>query len=1457
MQRGRASLVAMATTMCFAACGSEAEVTGLNLDVGTCFTEALADPGCGETFAGHLSAETLACLTVAIPGGTPQVLTLGYEPQSGRLTIEQGGLDLMVKAKDLIELELFVLRATATTCPAFGANDSCPAHGSCLLSFGRQTVQVPDAAEVLVRYGGASGAGCGIECHDDCTPERCNGADDDCDGATDEGFPLGEPCEGMGECSEGTWECNAAGDDVRCDAAPGGSADASEPETCNGRDDDCDGESDEAADLEATREVAVPCGADEGACEPGELACEAGELVCIGAVVQAPESCNALDDDCDGETDEAEGLVEQDEIGGPCGTSAGECEPGAWTCVAGERVCEGGAGPTAEACNLEDDDCDGETDERADLAAAGEVGIGCGSSVGACRQGIVECVAGAPSCVGAVEPGPERCDGEDNDCDGETDEISDLTASGEVGGACGSDVGECAAGTWACQDAELRCVGGIGPAESDLCDELDNDCDALTDEDVPGLDAYGDVCQVPGSCAEGRMVCSGDRSSVCCSADPDCNPAIIPGREVCDGVDNDCDGAVDEEDDLLANGEIGFRCGSDEGACQRGVRVCEAGALVCFGGVEPSDELCDGVDNDCDEAIDETPDGTPLRRACYGADPATEGVGLCRGGEETCADGAWPGACDGQIVPVEESCDGQDNDCDTLVDEDDEGEPLARACYDDDPATLEVGLCRGGVETCLGGAWPGSCEGQVLPTEEVCDGDDNDCDGFTDEDALGPPLIRACYSGDPGTEDVGTCHGGVETCDNGAWAGICGGEVVPADEICDGDDNDCDTFTDEGADGEPLVRGCYSGDAATEDVGLCRGGTEACADGGWNGVCEGEVTPREEVCDGDDNDCDTFSDEDAQGDPLARPCYSGDAGTEGVGLCSGGFEGCTEGGWSGVCSGQVLPGLEACDGDDNDCDGFADEDAEGAPLERECYTGDPETQERGLCAAGVEACAGGEWSGACVGEVLPDEEVCDGDDNDCDGSADESGDGDPLTRSCYSGDPATLDIGLCRGGLESCTAGAWPGVCQGEVLPADEACDGDDNDCDGEADEDLDDMGACPLVGCPDGSEGTLVCGSEEGQAQSVCEPVVRIVDAADVACGSFGRGSPATYVEDGAVVDTATDDSPRFQYDSTTGRTHLLLEGQRRNILIDTATPDPSEWQTSTYLGDPTWLQPHADGAPDGGAYTELRVPGRGGGMIQRQPGAVVVGTTLTHSAWLRSDTGESILLDAPRVTWPLTDTWERLTATAAAGATTVSFFLWRRSADAEDTHLWGTQVEEGAFASSYIPRADADAPEQRRKDVFVVPANHLDPERGTWLAWLNPLYDAEAADEDVSFLLAGDAVSAGLLAGAQPVIACTTAGVTAQLPAAFGAGTWVFVACTWDAQTGVTLSVREADELVSAAEPTPFVAAAAPQEPFAVAPMWALSDDVRLYARALSQEEITALVLESVAEHRPVPAD
>jgi hypothetical protein len=195
-----------------------------------------------------------------------------------------------------------------------------------------------------------------------------------------------------------------------------------------------------------------------------------------------------------------------------------------------------------------------------------------------------------------------------------------------------------------------------------------------------------------------------------------------------------------------------------------------------------------------------------------------------------------------------------------------------------------------------------------------------------------PGSQQPCYTGPPGTESIGLCTVGTQTChQDGTGYGPCMGEVTPQPESCDTPmDEDCDGAVDEDCACVPgSVEECYTGPAGTEGVGACLGGMHLCeVDGTGYGPCVGEITPQAETCDTPaDDDCDGTVNEDGAGCVCApgtsTTCYTGPTGTLGVGVCTGGMKTCnTQGTAYGACLGEVTPGVENCaTSEDESCDG--------------------------------------------------------------------------------------------------------------------------------------------------------------------------------------------------------------------------------------------------------------------------------------------------------------------------------------------------------------------------------------------------------------------------------------------------------------------------------------------------------------------------------------------------------
>jgi len=339
-------------------------------------------------------------------------------------------------------------------------------------------------------------------------------------------------------------------------------------------------------------------------------------------------------------------------------------------------------------------------------------------------------------------------------------------------------------------------------------------------------------------------------------------------------------------------------------------KICSKGKIYYTDcGTECKEEICDGIDNDCDDEIDEGFDD--IQELCNNIDDNCNGV--VDEGEWECDNGCGPGpnlCVAGEFVcmaplPDEEVCDGIDNDCDGDIDE-------------------------GQLNACL----------QCGPVpEEVCNGIDDDCDGETDEE-----LITPCST---------ACGAGYETCVGGNWVSCNAPPVF--DEICDGLDNDCDGQID-----EDLQCVCTIQDVGTlfpcQDSPLvCGQGFKTCEC--LDPECKTIVTTQcyapcywmsqpygsdpncdptmgmilqQEQCNNFDDNCNQMIDEN-----LFAACYTGPEGTIGVGICIPGEMTCEAGSWGnfnnntglftpGFCKDEVTPQTEICDGVDNNCDGITD-----------------------------------------------------------------------------------------------------------------------------------------------------------------------------------------------------------------------------------------------------------------------------------------------------------------------------------------------------------------------------------------------------------------------------------------------------------------------------------------------------------------------------------------------------
>jgi hypothetical protein len=822
---------------------------------------------------------------------------------------------------------------------------------------------------------------------DDCSPGRprvpvdavCDGRDNDCDGAVDEDVaPVPTTC-GLGVCAAlGAARCV---DGVREDDCRPGAPLADDDVTCDGLDDDCDGAVDEAF-----VGAVESCGA--GACaREAPVVCLDGEprSGCVPSPPAADDStCDGVDDDCDGEVDE-------DVPSPPIACGTGVCA------ATGTRICRSGRvvddcvpGPASgddTDCDGLDDDCDGETDE-------GYLPLETRCGDGVCAQtGVRLCLAGSAvdTCRPATPDPDERdedCDGLDDDCDGTADEAFEGAIETCGTGACRAQ------GALRCIDARVvsTCRPGTPDETDDACDGVDGDCDGAIDEDVRPKPV---VCAPGGCLTVGRSTCVDGVPGDDCSTPPLADEDIT-----CDGVDDDCDGAIDEE--VIPEP---VACGA--GACAaEGARRCVGGTwqVDCVPGAPADrDPTCDGVDDDCDGAEDE--DAAPVAVTC--------GLGVCaRPGRSVCVDGRRVERCEaGGVAPApsDETCDGLDDDCDGLVDEDAGAVPIP----------CGRGACAAlGVRTCGAEGWVDDCQPRdpVAANDATCDGLDDDCDGAVDEDVAERPA----------TCGLGACRRpGVARCLDGRLVDDCtpAAPESRADATCDGVDEDCDGRLDEDVPPEPVTCG----------LGAClRDGERRCEAGRFVDRCvAGRAAPDDATCNGSDDDCDGAVDEDAA--PVPSAC--------GVGVCAAtGERSCQGGRIVDSCRPRASTGPDDdCDGLDQDCDGRPDDGFAGAPV----LCGE------GLCGRiGRMACEAGVVVEQCVpGQPGPHDATCDAVDDDCDGLLDEDA---PRGES-------TCGLGLCAGaGVTLCVDGAWVDTCMPAAprAPTDETCDAVDDDCDGLVDED-------------------------------------------------------------------------------------------------------------------------------------------------------------------------------------------------------------------------------------------------------------------------------------------------------------------------------------------------------------------------------------------------------------------
>jgi hypothetical protein len=458
-----------------------------------------------------------------------------------------------------------------------------------------------------------------------------------------------------------------------------------------------------------------------------------------------------------------------------------------------------------------------------------------------------------------------------------------------------------------CRSA-YRCV-------EDLCVvgdiDKDSDTDGFIDINCPG----GTDC---------------DDDQQACGAD--CYPDN-PSPDICDGFDQDCDTLIDEDPDTIwfhDSDRDGYTnlsdrqlsCTDPDGADTEWLQTptendCDDDGNSCGADCYPDNlaaDICDGLDQDCDGLTDEDPEhawyhdadldsytnNSDIRYACTDPDD-TESAWVetpsadndCNDDPASCGDDCYPGN------PALDICDGFDQNCNTIIDEDPDfiwyhdadrdgytnDADTQITCTDPDGTDIEwvqtptINDCDDDPSVCGEDCYPNN------PALDTCDGFDQDCDTIFDEepdtiwyhDADGdgytnisdtqvrcddPDGVFTNWVPDPTTNDCADTDGPDANC-NGMHGSSCSPGLVGTD-LCDGADNDCDVTTPDGFD--ELSYGDPCDGAADSD--LCEEGTIACDSASSLLYCTDTTGDSTEGPFGDptctdniDNDCDGLQDQ--------------------------------------------------------------------------------------------------------------------------------------------------------------------------------------------------------------------------------------------------------------------------------------------------------------------------------------------------------------------------------------------------------------------------------------------------------------------------------------------------------------------------------------------------------------------------------------------------------------------
>lgn len=869
--------------------------------------------------------------------------------------------------------------------------------------------------------------------------EICNNIDDNCSGLIDDADPLitgqstwyaDNDSDGYGDNANSILSCAAptgyVADNTDCDDTDP-NINPSAPEICNGVDDDCNGlidtndpnvsgsaiwyidaDGDTYGDANGSL---VSCTQPTGYVS-NDLDCDDSDLTINPG---AQEVCNNIDDDCDGLVDDNDPSLtggniyyldsDNDGYGDPS-TATLSCNPLAGYIIQGGDCNDSNASvnPGAqEICNFIDDDCDGLVDGNDPSVTGGSLWF------------------------------------LDNDGDGYGAPLTSVFSCSQPAGYVPNDLD--------CNDNNIS----INPNAQELCNGIDDDCDGLIDDNDPNLvggnnwyqdldgDGFGNPSSLVFACSQPAGYVN--NNSDCVDNDSSINPSA---QEICNGIDDDCDGLIDGNDPSLIGGTVWYQDNDLDGYGDPNnstISCLQPTGFVNNNGdcndndqnVSPSaTEICNGIDDDCDGLLDQS-DPNVSNLPTWFADLDNDGYGnpfnsiqACQQPANFVSDNTDCDDGNSLINPgITETCNGIDDNCNGLIDQADPSVDGGSIWFldndgdgygDRNNSILDCSSPAGYVANDL------DCNDAnplVNPAAiESCNGMDDDCDGLIDD---ADPNVQGgtVWFRDSDNDGYGNNNETTIACSvpNGYVSNNTdcndndGGINPAAAEVCNSIDDNCNGLID---DSDPTLNGGLTwfldqdndgyGDAASSIFACTQPQGYVANNGDCNDMLGSVYPGATEICNTIDDDCDGLIDGDDPDIVSMNANWYLDADGDGYGDPNNIVESCEEPqGYvldNSDCNdsdAQINPAAqEVCNGKDDNCDGltdlddpniagvglwFADNDEDGF--------GDPNNTVED-CVQPPGYIANNQDCNDFNPEVNPDaEEICNSVDDNCDGLIDE------------------------------------------------------------------------------------------------------------------------------------------------------------------------------------------------------------------------------------------------------------------------------------------------------------------------------------------------------------------------------------------------------------------------------------------------------------------------------------